>query len=92
MIAATESDVLCISALPPFAFAPARRLNTQLRRRFPKIRIVIGVWGYTGDASRAIQRFQPGGPDQLVTSLASAIGWMLGDQNAAPAAHEVHAE
>jgi len=92
MIAPTESDVLCISALPPFAFAPARRLNTQLRRRFPKIRIVIGVWGFTGDANRAIQRFQPGGPDQLVTSLASAVSWMLGDQNAAREVHEVHAE
>ena len=81
MIAPTEKDVLCISALPPFAFSQARRLNSQLRRRFPKIKIIIGIWGFTGDASRAIQRFQPSEPDQFVTSLASAVKWMVGDKS-----------
>jgi predicted PurR-regulated permease PerM len=81
MIAPTENDVLCISALPPFAFTQARRLNIMLRRRFPKIRIIIGIWGFTGDANRAIQRFQPAGPDQFVTSLASAVEWMVGDKS-----------
>jgi predicted PurR-regulated permease PerM len=82
LIAPAENDVLCISALPPFAFGPARRLNAQLRRRFPKVRIVIGIWGFTGDAARAIQRFDPVPPNQLVTSLAEAVRCMAGEQKA----------
>jgi predicted PurR-regulated permease PerM len=81
MIAPTENDVVCISALPPFAFGPARRLNAQLRRRFPKIRIVIGIWGFSGDANRAIQSFEPGPPDRLVTSLAEAVQCMAFDRS-----------
>ncbi len=92
MIAPTADDVICICALPPFAFAPARRLNLQLRRRFPKVRIIIGIWGFTGDATRAIQRFEPGAPEQLVTSLASAIRWMLGDPHVASASATTRAE
>ena len=46
MSAPTENDVFCISALPPFAFAHARTLSIHLRRRFPKTKIVVGVWGF----------------------------------------------
>ena len=70
-------DVFCISALPPFAFAHARTLSHQLRVRFPKIRIVVGVWGFAGDTERAMERFQAPRPDQLVTSLADAIQAVL---------------
>jgi hypothetical protein len=66
-------DVFCISALPPFAFAHARTLSHQLRGRFPGIRIVVGVWGFTGETERAMERFQTPRPDKLVTSLADAI-------------------
>jgi len=70
-------DVFCISALPPFAFAHARTLSHQLRVRFPKIRIVVGVWGFAGDTERAMERFQAPRPDRLVTSLADAIQAVL---------------
>ena len=70
-------DVFCISALPPFAFAHARTLSHQLRVRFPGIRIVVGVWGFAGEADRAMERFQAPRPDRLVTSLADAIQAVL---------------
>src|SRR5674476_240350 len=70
-------DVFCISALPPFAFAHARTLSHQLRVRFPKIRIVVGVWVFAGDTERAMERFQAPRPDRLVTSLADAIQAVL---------------
>jgi predicted PurR-regulated permease PerM len=70
-------DVFCVSALPPFAFAHARTLSHQLRVRFPKIRIVVGVWGFAGDTERAMERFQAPRPDRLVTSLADAIQAVL---------------
>jgi hypothetical protein len=34
---------------------------------------VIGVWGFTGDMEKALQRFQLPRPDKLVTSLADAV-------------------
>ncbi|HLX42161.1 MAG TPA: AI-2E family transporter [Bryobacteraceae bacterium] len=74
----TEDDVLCVSALPPFAFAQARSMTVRLRRRFPKTKIIVGVWGFSGDATRAVQRFEPARPDALVGSLASAVEWFNG--------------
>ena len=71
------ADVFCVSALPPFAFAHARTLSHQLRVRFPGIRIVVGVWGFAGEAGRAMERFQAPRPDRLVTSLADAIQAVL---------------
>ena len=66
-------DIFCISALPPFAFSHARSLSHKLRERFPKTRIVVGVWGFAGETEQAMQRFQTPRPDKLVTSLADAI-------------------
>jgi predicted PurR-regulated permease PerM len=66
-------DIFCISALPPFAFAQARTVSHRLRGRFPGIRIVVGVWGFTGDTERVMERFQAPRPEKLVTSLADAI-------------------
>jgi|CZKS01.1.fsa_nt_gi predicted PurR-regulated permease PerM len=71
-------DMFCISAVPPFAFARARTLSRLLQVRFPRTKIVIGVWGFTGDIERALQRFQPKRPHRLVTSLADAAGFFTG--------------
>ena len=68
-----ESDVLCISALPPYAFAPARALCKQIRERFPKLKIVVCVWGFGGDANKAKARFDRTQPDCLCTSLAETL-------------------
>ena len=35
LIEARRSDVVCISTLPPHAFAPARAMCKQIRERFP---------------------------------------------------------
>jgi methanogenic corrinoid protein MtbC1 len=70
-----EKDVFFISALPPFAFAQARTLGRHLQTRFPRTKLVVGVWGFSGDMEKAMQRFQPLRPDKLVTSLADAVKW-----------------
>jgi hypothetical protein len=65
-------DVICLSALPPFAFAQARTSARQLRMKFPKAKVVVGVWGFAGDVQQALDRFeQP--PDRILTSLTDAI-------------------
>ncbi len=73
LVQPSASDIFCISALPPFAFAHARTLSSQLRVRFPGIRIVVGVWGFTGATEQAMERFQTPRPEKLVTSMAAAI-------------------
>ncbi len=68
-----QDDVICISALPPYAFTPARTLCKLIRERFPKPKLVIGVWGFSGDAEKAKARFERTPPDRLLTSLAQAV-------------------
>jgi predicted PurR-regulated permease PerM len=72
-IEAGHSDVVCISALPPYAFAPARVLCRQIRERFPKLKIVVCIWGYSGDPGKAKARFERAQPDRLATSLGEAL-------------------
>jgi predicted PurR-regulated permease PerM len=68
-----ETDVVCISALPPYAFAPARAVCKQIRERFPKLKVMVCVWGFSGDAEKAKSRFERTQPDRLSTSLAQAL-------------------
>jgi hypothetical protein len=73
VIQASQSDVVCISALPPYAFAPARSMCKQIRERFPKLKVVVCVWGFSGDTQKAKARFERTQPDRLSTSLAEAV-------------------
>jgi methanogenic corrinoid protein MtbC1 len=69
-----EADtVVCISALPPFAFVHARNLCQRVRQQLPQNRIVIGLWGSTGDTDLLRERFGAARPDAVVTTLAQAI-------------------
>ncbi len=73
LIEAGRSDIVCISALPPYAFAPARAMCKQIRERFPKLKVVVCVWGFSGDTPKAMTRFERTQPDRLSTSLAEAV-------------------
>jgi predicted PurR-regulated permease PerM len=68
-----EDDVICISALPPYAFSPARAMCKLVRERFPQLKLVIGVWGFSGDTEKAKARFERTQPDRLLTSMAQAV-------------------
>jgi predicted PurR-regulated permease PerM len=69
----SSNDVICISAVPPFAFSHAKTLSRQLRGSFPLTKIVVGVWGFPGDTKQALERFQAPRPDHLVTTLEQAV-------------------
>jgi hypothetical protein len=71
LIEKRQDDVICICALPPYAFPPARTMCKRIRERFPKL--VIGVWGFNGDTEKAKARFERTQPDRLLTSLAQAV-------------------
>jgi hypothetical protein len=68
-----QDDVICISALPPYAFASTRMICKQIRGRFPKIKLVAGIWGFKGDREKANARFERSQPDRLVTGMAQAL-------------------
>jgi len=70
---AGPGDIVCISTLPPYAFAPARAMCKQIRERFPKLKVVVCVWGFSGDIVKAKARFERAQPDRLATSLVEAL-------------------
>jgi predicted PurR-regulated permease PerM len=73
LIELRKDDLICISALPPYAFPAARTMCKLIRERFPKVKIVIGVWGFSGDTEKAKARFERTQPDRLLTSFAQAV-------------------
>lgn len=79
MIAVVEpgaNDLICISALPPYAFTPARKMCKQLRARFPKPHVVVGIWGFGGDQDKAKASFERTQPEQLFTSFREVIEYI----------------
>ncbi len=73
LIEPTPADIFCVSAIQPFALSHARTLSRELRAKFPRTKIVVGVWGFSADTERALVRFQPSPPDKFVRSLAEAL-------------------
>jgi hypothetical protein len=73
LIERRQDDIICISALPPYAFSPARTMCKLIRERFPKLKLVIGVWGFSGDTEKAKARFERTQPNRLLTSLAQTV-------------------
>ncbi len=52
------------------------RSAAKLRTKFPRSKIVIGVWGFSGEWIRASAAFQPSPPDKFVSSLAEALEYL----------------
>ena len=68
-----SSTTIYISALPPFAFVHARNLCQKIRYQLPENRILIGLWGATGDGETLGERFGAARPDAVATTLMQAI-------------------
>jgi predicted PurR-regulated permease PerM len=73
LIGAGPSDIVCISALPPYAFAPTRVMCKQIREGFPRLKVVVCWWGFSGDKEKAKARFERTQPARLATSMAEAV-------------------
>jgi hypothetical protein len=74
-------DVVCISALPPFALLSARTLSKKLRERFPNLTILLGLWGATGENDYT-DRLQKAFDVEVVRTLAEATAVVEGLQAA----------
>jgi len=73
LLSRQECDVVCISALPPFALLHVRSLTKQLRRSFPKLRIVAGLWNFLASGEQSEERLAAAFSVDVVTTLAQAL-------------------
>jgi len=73
MLEPSAGDVICVSALPPFALSAAAKLCTQLRARYPRVRIVAGIWGFPEGREQVLRRLEKSTNMTVVTSLAQAL-------------------
>lgn len=67
-----DAVVICISAMAPAAVMHARHLFKRLRRDFPAVQIVIGLWDGSGGLAKATKRLDPDAATHVVASLAEA--------------------
>jgi predicted PurR-regulated permease PerM len=86
-IRAAHPDVVCISALPPFAVPHVRSLYAKLRAQEPNLRILVGLWHFSGDPSKISRRLGLAGGSQTFSTL----GEFLAELKAAPTADPVPA-
>ena len=68
-----KPDIVCLSALPPFAAAHARKLYRGLRVQSPDLKIVIGLWNCAEDAEQAAAQISGATGDHVSGTLAQAI-------------------
>jgi predicted PurR-regulated permease PerM len=69
----SADDVICVSALPPFALSAAAKLCTQLRSRYPQVRIVAGIWGFPEGREQVLRRLEKSTNMTVATTLAQAL-------------------
>lgn len=66
-------DVVVVSAIPPEAVLPARRVCRQARARLGPVPIIVGLWYASGDLQRCWQRLAPAGASRIVTSIGQCL-------------------
>jgi predicted PurR-regulated permease PerM len=69
-VANADPEVVCLSALPPYAISHARGLYRRLRAQQPRTRIIIGLWNYTEDPVKAAGEVSGGEANLICTTLA----------------------
>lgn len=66
-------DIICISALPPYALSHAKSLYSQLRAHLPDKDILLGIWNYPGDLDRLISRVGVAENHRVAITLKQAL-------------------
>ncbi len=72
-VRAANPEVVCISVVAPTTILHARYLCAKLRRSFPELKIIVGLWGNTEKAAEAAQVLSDSGADEVVTTVAEAV-------------------
>jgi len=69
LIEEKEPAAICIAALPPGGLARARFLCKRLRKRFPRLQILVGRWGLHVAAANPWKSLRAAGANQVKTTL-----------------------
>ncbi|MGA7244901.1 MAG: AI-2E family transporter [Terracidiphilus sp.] len=72
-VTAQKPDIVFLSGMPPVAMARAHRIFSSLRSANRTLEIVMGIWHYNEDPSRAAQMISRTEPLHISTSLADAV-------------------
>jgi predicted PurR-regulated permease PerM len=68
-----KPDIVCISALPPFAIPHVRSLYAKLRAQDPKLRIIVGLWHFSGDPVNVSRRLGLADGSRAFATLAEFV-------------------
>jgi predicted PurR-regulated permease PerM len=92
-VAELKPEVLCISALPPFAIDHARALYTKVRAKSPDLHVVTCLWHFEGDSLKAALRLKITSGHALFTTLPQVLQHIAFQaEGHAPAAKEIAEE
>lgn len=70
-------DVLCVSALPPFAFSAAAKFCAKLRAQFPHVSILVGIWGFPEGREQVLRNLEKSTRTTVATTLSQALDQAL---------------
>jgi len=79
-----KPDVVCISALPPFAIPHARALYAKLRAQDSSLRIIVGLWNFSDDPSKVNRRLGLAEGSRAFSTLAELRQALEGVPDAVP--------
>jgi predicted PurR-regulated permease PerM/methylmalonyl-CoA mutase cobalamin-binding subunit len=74
-------DIICISALPPYALSHAKSLYSQLRAHLPEKDILLGIWNYPGDLDRLVSRVGVAENHRVAVTLKQALSEIAGQSS-----------
>jgi hypothetical protein len=66
-------DLVCLSVVAPSTIIHARYLCGKVRSRFPRLSIVVGIWGVTENVKIAEEKLRASGADEVATSILQAV-------------------
>jgi predicted PurR-regulated permease PerM len=69
MVKEKEPAAICIAAVPPGGLQHARYLCKRLRKRFPRLQIMVGRWGLLGGFDNQRRSLRDAGANQIRTAL-----------------------
>ena len=72
-VARTQPEIVCLSALPPYAISHARGVYRRLRAQQPNTKIIIGLWNYAEDPVKAASEISGGEQQLICTTLGQII-------------------
>jgi predicted PurR-regulated permease PerM len=68
-----EVNIACLSHLEPSGFTNARYLIRRLRRKLPRVQILVGLWMLSEEDAKRSDALRETGADLVVTSLREAV-------------------